>query len=55
MKERSNYAKASGFSHMWQAVRTIDMKNLKLVNTARRYGCVYENLQMYIDEMVWRA
>jgi len=40
---------------MWRECRRTEMTYLKFIGNMRRYGKVHENLQMYIDEAVWRS
>ena len=53
--ERRRFGEQSGFHYMWESVRNIEILWLRFVQNMRRYGKIHENLQMYVDELVWRA
>ena len=53
--EKDAFHKRTGFDKMWRHLRGIEYNYLKFQNNMRRYGKVHENLQMFIDEAVWRA
>ena len=55
MKEKDEFQKRAGFDKMWRHVRALEHTYLKFQNNMRRFGSVHENLQMFIDEAVWRA
>ncbi|TNV79837.1 hypothetical protein FGO68_gene7114 [Halteria grandinella] len=40
---------------MWRNCKELEMQYLKFQVNMRRYGRVHENLQMYVDEQVWRT
>lgn len=54
-EERAKFCKLSGFDKMWACVRTIETCWLKYQKNMRKYGNVHENLQIYVDEQVFRA
>jgi hypothetical protein len=54
-EERARFCKLSGFDKMWACVRTIETCWLKYQKNMRKYGNVHENLQIYVDEQVFRA
>ena len=54
--EQFAYLRKTGFDKMWRSCRAIEMNYLKFQQqNMRRYGHVHENLQMFVDEAVWRA
>eukprot|EP00347_Sterkiella_histriomuscorum_P015781 403355705 len=53
--ETQHWLKESGFDKMWRNVKELEMSYLKFQTNMRRYGKVHENLQMYIDEQVFRT
>ena len=53
--ETLGWLKDSGFDKMWRNMKELEMSYLKFQTNMRRYGKVYENLQMYVDEMVFRT
>ena len=53
--ETQSWLKDSGFDKMWRNMKEIESSYLKFQSNMRRYGKVHENLQMYVDEQVWRT
>ena len=46
----------TGFDKMWRACRQLEMSYLKYCqHNMRRFGNIHENLQMFVDEAIWRA
>jgi hypothetical protein len=53
--EKDKFCKISGFDRLWKQCRTLETTWLKHQTNLRRYGKVHENLQMFVDEQLWRA
>jgi hypothetical protein len=53
--EQNMYLRKSGFDKMWRSVRQVEQTYLKFKSNMRRYGKVHENIQMFVDEAVWRS
>lgn len=45
----------SGFANMWRNIKAIDMNFMRYAQEFKKYGRISENLQMFVDEAVWRT
>ena len=53
--EQQKWINASGFGSMWKNIKGLDMTYLRHTQEMKKYGQISENLQMFVDEQVWRT
>jgi hypothetical protein len=53
--EKDRWHSESGFATMWANVKKCDFSYLRYMQEGRKYGKIIQNLQMFVDEQVWRT
>ena len=54
LTECHSFRQQTGTTALWRAIKRLEFVDLKYLHCGQRFGMVRENLQMYIDECVWR-